>query len=77
MAYKVKKAEFLGVGAIVQLAGVASVFLLPIVIGIPSCLLLLIAGGAMARTHRCSECMNKVDKHANVCSHCGNKFMDF
>jgi hypothetical protein len=66
----VKKSEFVGTGALVQLVGVASLFIFPLAIGVITFLILLVVGGRMAIVRVCSECRGKVDRQASRCPHC-------
>jgi hypothetical protein len=69
----IKKAEFVGLGALVQFVGLILCFVL-FPIGLLAGLVLLVAGGRMAIVRKCSECRNKVPKDARVCSACGARF---
>lgn len=73
MATKIKKAEFAGVGALVQFIGVILCFV-AFPLGVLPGLLLLIIGGRMAIVIKCSECRGKIDKEANICPHCRAAF---
>lgn len=70
MARIIKKSEFAGAGALVQLFGLVAFFILPMEIGVVVGILLLIIGGRMAIIRVCSDCRAKVDKQASVCPHC-------
>jgi hypothetical protein len=74
-ATKVKKSEFVGKGALVQLIGVVCCFLL-FPFGIIPGMILLIVGSRMAFCFRCSNCGNKVEKESRICPHpnCGAAF---
>lgn len=75
MATRVKKSEFAGVGALVQLIGVGMGWLF-FPVGLIPCLLLLVIGGRMAIVRVCSDCRGKVDKKASVCPHCRASLID-
>lgn len=70
----VKKTEFAGAGAGVQLLGVVCCFLF-FPIGLILGIILLIVGGRMAIVAVCSECRGKVDAKAKLCQHCGKTFV--
>jgi hypothetical protein len=86
----VKKAEFVGVGALVQLIGAilgivgfcvflpinARLLIYPLAAGgVFLGLMLFIVGGRMAIVRVCSACRGKVDKQASRCPHCRAKLM--
>ncbi len=75
MATKKQKTEFAGAGAAVQAVGVLACFLV-FPWGLIAGVMLLIIGGRMAVSQRCSECAGKVEKAARVCQHCGARFED-
>lgn len=73
MPTKIKKAEFAGVGAGLQLLGVVLCFVL-FPFGLVGGIMLLVYGGMRANVWRCSECRGNVDQAANVCRHCRAEF---
>ena len=72
-ASKVRKGEFAGKGALVQFIGLIFCLLF-FPIGLCIGVVLLIAGGRMAFTLKCSSCMGRVEKEASVCPHCQASF---
>ncbi len=72
-ASKIKKGEFFGVGAVVQLLGLVCFFLF-VPFGIILGFILLIMGSFMSRVWVCSKCRGKVDREAAVCPHCRAPF---
>lgn len=77
VAHKLKKAEFVGKGALVQVIGLVCCFLV-IPFGLLVGIILLIIGGRMAFVWKCGNCGNKVDKDSRICPHpnCGARFDD-
>ncbi|MGH8017681.1 MAG: hypothetical protein ACREIA_05220 [Opitutaceae bacterium] len=81
-ARKIRKSEFAGKGALVQLfglaGGAAGLYYAPStgvgVVSIVAGLVLLIIGGRMACRHICGSCGNRVDKISRVCPHCQARF---
>lgn len=67
----IRKSEFAGLGAGIQALGLLCFLAFPI--GIIPGLLLLIIGGRLALTYRCSNCRNKVEKQSRLCPHCKKK----
>lgn len=85
MAIKIKKSEFAGAGAAVQFGGVLCFFVgfvFPDVSGMAFFIFaiaagaLLIIGSRMANVLKCSDCLGKVDREAQVCRHCGARLDD-
>jgi hypothetical protein len=68
-----KKSEFIGVGALVQLGGLILGYIL-FPFGLLPGLVLFIIGNRLAIVRKCSVCFGKVDKQASVCQHCGAEF---
>ena len=73
MASKVKKSEFVGIGAAIQAIGLIVCFI-AFPFGVVAGIILLIVGSRMAIVYKCSECRGKVDKEAMVCQHCRANF---
>ena len=67
-----RKAEFIGVGALVQLVGLVLLFFFPL--GTIAGVLLLIIGSAMSVKTICSSCGNKVEKTSKLCPTCKASF---
>ncbi len=72
MAKKKRKAEFAGLGCVIELIGLVLLFVFPIgtVIGIA----LLIFGSQKAIRLICSDCGNLVQKESIICPHCKERF---
>lgn len=63
------KIEIIGIGGLVQLAGLALVFFFPI--GTIGGVMMLIIGGRMSHKLTCGECGNKIaDKDVKMCPVC-------
>jgi hypothetical protein len=82
MATIKKKNEFAGVGALIQLLGLASPFVLGVVGGLPGIVVGLIlmvilfgVGSAKSQKLYCSDCGNPVaDKNVKMCAVCKAEF---
>lgn len=69
-AKRKRKAEFIGVGSLVQLAGLIMPFILG-PIGIVFLVILLIVGSRMSLKWTCGNCGNRIqDKNVTVCPSC-------
>jgi hypothetical protein len=75
-AYKLRKGEFFGKGAVVQILGLVCCLWLGF-FGLVAGIILLVVGSFMARVWACSECRGTLDKEASVCPHCRARFNDF
>ncbi len=71
MAYRKRKSEFAGVGALVQLLGLIllfQIYLFPI--GTIAAILILLIGSRLATKLICSDCGNKIEPSSLLCPTC-------
>ncbi len=68
MATKKIKYEFFGIGAIIQLIGLALLFFFPV--GTVFGIMLLIYGSIKSKVYKCSECGIKLEKDVKICPNC-------